>query len=114
MSRSQSSHPASNKPGSAFWKAHVKAWHDSGLNSAEYCRRHNLSYHALTYWHDKFKDREYKSGSSTIVPVMAVQQLTCPSHSPVRIRFKQEFSIEIDQDFDEALLRKIIKVLEGV
>ena len=113
MSRSQSSYHVSNKPGSAFWKAHVKAWQGSGLNRAEYCRRHNISYHALTYWHEKLRDRECDSESSTIVPVMSVQQRACPSHSSVRIRFKQQFTIEIDQGFDGALLRKIIKVLEG-
>ncbi len=32
------------------WKAHAEAQRQSGLSRAEYCRRHNLSYHALTYW----------------------------------------------------------------
>ena len=113
MPRTQSSHHASNKAGAAFWKAHVKALQCSGLNRAEYCRRHNLSYHALTYWYEKLKDRESASESSTIVPVISVQQMACPSYPPIRIRFKQQFTIEIDEGFDEVLLRKIITALEG-
>ncbi len=114
MSQFQSSLNASNKPSTAFWKAHVKALRGSGLNRAEYCRRHKLSYHALTYWNKKLKDRGCDSESSTVVPVMAVRQMACPSHSPVRIKFRQQFTIEIEEGFDESLLRKIITALEGL
>ncbi|WP_319549680.1 IS66 family insertion sequence element accessory protein TnpA [Desulfogranum marinum] len=38
---------------SRFWIAHVEAQAKSGLNRAEYCRQHKLSYHALTYWQKK-------------------------------------------------------------
>ncbi len=30
------------------WQAHVNALEKSGLNRTEYCKQHNLSYHALT------------------------------------------------------------------
>ncbi len=35
------------------WEAHLKAAAKSGLSRAEYCRRHNLSYHAMGYWHKR-------------------------------------------------------------
>jgi len=41
-----------------FWQAHVKALADSGLSRREYCRRHHLAYHALTYWVRKLKHGE--------------------------------------------------------
>ena len=35
------------------WQTHVSAAAKSGLSCAEYCRRHNLYYHAMSYWHRK-------------------------------------------------------------
>ena len=38
-----------------FWQAHVRALAASGLSRRDYCCRHQLSYHALTYWVRKFR-----------------------------------------------------------
>ncbi len=115
MSRSQHPRPRdprTQKRSSAFWKAHVKAWLGSGLNRAEYCRRHKLSYDALTYWYCKAKGTDSSSSTSSIVPVLSAQPVERPVHSPIRIRFRQHFTIEIDRDFDEEVLRKLIMTLE--
>ena len=48
-----------------FWQAHVRALAASGLSRRGYCRRHELSYHALTYWVRKFRqvpERSLKGG----------------------------------------------------
>ncbi len=116
MSRSQ--HPRSRdsrtqKRSSAFWKVHVKAWRSSGLNRAEYCRRHSLSYDALTYWHSKTKCTDSQTAPCSIVPVLSIQTTDRPVHSPIRIRFREQLTIELEGEFDEAVLRKVIKVLEG-
>jgi len=109
---SQSQPFKSGKGKAAFWKAHLKAWQESGLNRAEYCRRHDLSYDAMTYWHYKAKATLPEAAPCSIVPVLSVQPVKNPSHSPIRIRFRQEFTIELDNEFDEAVLRKVIKALE--
>ena len=109
---SQSQQFKSGKGKAAFWKAHLKAWQESGLNRAEYCRRHDLSYDAMTYWHDKTKATLPQATSCSIVPVLSIQSVKKPSHSPIKIRFRKEFTIELDADFDEAVLRKVIKALE--
>ncbi len=49
------------------WQAHVKTLKQSGLELAEYCRQHNLSYHALSYWHRKLSGPG--SSKATLVPV---------------------------------------------
>jgi hypothetical protein len=66
----------------------------------------------LTYWHGKVKKANSHSGVSTIVPVLTVQPCSDRSRTPIRIRFKQHFTIEIDDEFDESILRKLIAALE--
>ena len=53
------------------WLAHLKASCQSGLSRAEYCRRHNISYHALTYWYKKTAQQHIsvQPGSVNLVPV---------------------------------------------
>ena len=101
------------KRNASFWKAHVKAWQDSGLSRAEYCRRHDLSYGAMTYWHGKTKGTDCQTASGSIVPVLSIQPVELSSHSPIRIIFREQFTIEIDAEFDEAVLRKVVRALEG-
>ena len=36
-----------------YWQNHVRTHLESTLSRAEYCRRYNLSYHALSYWQRK-------------------------------------------------------------
>ncbi len=115
MSRSNRSRcrkSCSRKRNAAFWKAHVKAWQDSGLSRAEYCRRYKLSYDGLTYWYGKVREADSNSGVGAIVPVLSVQAPERRSRSPLRIRFRQHFTIEIDDEFDEAVLRRLIAALE--
>jgi len=113
MSQSQHLLPCKHrtqKQSPAFWKAHVLAWQNSGLNRAEYCRRQRLSYDALTYWYAKTKGADSQTPSSSIVPVLAIQPVE--PQSPIRIRCGKQFTIELDGEFDEAVLRKVIRVLE--
>ena len=95
-----------------FWKAHVKAWQGSGLNRAEYCRRHSLSYDALTYWHNKTKEAGNITEACSIVPVFSVQHGAPSRRSPIILRLHQA-TIEIEGDFDETALKKLIRILEG-
>ena len=116
MPQSQPSQPRNHriqKQSPAFWKAHVQAWKDSGLKRAEYCRRQRLSYDALTYWYAKTKNADSQTASSSIVPVLTIQPVEPPVQSPIRIRCGKQFTIELDGEFDETVLRKVIRVLEG-
>jgi len=36
--------------GRRFWQDHIEGLAKSGSSRSAYCRRHQLSYHALTYW----------------------------------------------------------------
>jgi hypothetical protein len=107
----QSSKAKSLKRKPAFWKAHVKALQTSGLSRAEYCRRNGLSYDAMTYWHSKTVTAK-AAASNSIVPVLTIQPRKSLSSSHIIIRFREDFTIEIDSEFDEAVLKRVIRALE--
>ena len=97
------------------WQAHVKAQERSGLNRAEYCRRHKLSYHALTYWHRKI---HHSGQSPVLVQVPAIlpspeDLQTSPDTSGVSIRVSGGMSIELAEQFSPATLGAVLAILEG-
>jgi transposase-like protein len=104
---------AAQRSGRRFWQAHVKALAESGFSRSEYCRRHNLSYHALTYW-------VRKQGSSTkSKPLLALVEVPVRSALPVRhpeaalrLHLASGRMLEIEPDFDQTALDRILTVLE--
>lgn len=53
------------------WNVHIEAQRQSGLSCAGYWRRHNLSYHALSYWIKKStKNLPPTQNRSALVPVL--------------------------------------------
>lgn len=77
-----------------FWQAHVRALAASGLSRRGYCRRHQLSYHALTYWVRKFR------------------QVPAHASPPALVHLGDGHMLEIDADFDAASLGRLLGVLE--
>ncbi len=63
-----------------FWQAHVKALADSGLSRREYCRRHHLAYHRLTYWVRK------QGASNTAVSLLSLVEVSLPHRQPLCLR----------------------------
>jgi hypothetical protein len=51
----------------AFWQEHLRAWSESGLTQADYCRQHELSAAAFGWWkrqlQGKPKPRKRSSGT---------------------------------------------------
>lgn len=98
--------------GSRFWQAHVNALARSGYSRSEYCRRHNLSYHALTYWVNK------QPASNKATPRLALIEVSNPLAEPMRrteaalrLHLGGNLMIEIEPDFDDATLGRILTVL---
>ena len=96
-----------------FWQAHVKALADSGLSRREYCRRHHLAYHALTYWVRK------QGASNTAVSQLSLVEIPLPHRQPLclrgaafRLHLQRGHLLEIDADFDQAALHRLLAVLE--
>ncbi len=100
---------------SRIWQAHLKALRKSGLTRAEYCRRHNLSYHALTYWKKK-TDRQRKAATHFVsVPAVRINhEVSCHNHTAaLKIDLGARLKIEVHDGFTPATLSRIISTLKG-
>lgn len=103
---------ANRKAGRRFWQTHVKALATSGFSRREYCRRHNLSYHALTYWVRKQRITPVKPVLALVE--MPVRPLLLRSGATAfRLHLDGGRMLEIDPDFDDAALGRVLTVLAG-
>lgn len=94
-----------------FWQTHVKALADSGLSRREYCRRHQLAYHALTYW-------VRKRAANNDVTQLSLVEVALPHRPPLHLggsAFRLHLQcglLEIGADFDQNALHRLLAVLE--
>jgi len=96
------------------WQAHVKALEKSGLSRAEYCRRHKISYHALTYWQRKKPGRQKAAASLVPIPFEQILHAPVPAiSSGVKIVVTGKLSIEVDDHFSSTTLKRVLSVLES-
>jgi len=93
------------------WNAHVKALAHSGLSRAEYCRQHELSYHALTYWCRKLR-KGHNGPASTLVPVPLNHFQQTSAKPALHLHLPGKCSIEINDHFSEQTLCRLLAVLE--
>jgi hypothetical protein len=97
-----------------YWKQHIDSWQETGLSQAEYCRRHNLKDHQLTYWKKRFLKTE--TGVS-FVPLELEDILDIPArtdHALLYLVINNHFKVEIRAGFDAQLLRQLIYALRGL
>jgi hypothetical protein len=97
------------------WQAHVAQQIKSGLNRAEYCRQHSLSYHALTYWRRKLS-KPMRPPERSLVPVTirsSIQQMVEQQSASLRILLPGQATIEIGDDFLPATLNKLLDTFKA-
>ena len=104
-----------SKPSNKIWRAHLNAWQKSGLNRAEYCRRHNLSYHALRYWEKKCERQGFSNVTLVPVPLAKTAQnnIDREGASALKVEIGNRFRIEVGDDFSTVTLARLISTLEG-
>lgn len=110
MSTNSQSNPFQRR---RFWQDHIKVFATSGLSRRAYCLRHNLSYHAMTYW--VRKQVQPASGPTPITMVEVPVRLpafSIPSSTPLRLHIGSGYMIELGPDFDQATLVRTLAVLE--
>ncbi len=96
------------------WQAHIKAQKKSGLSRAAYCRQHQLSYHAATYWSKRFS--KASNPETTLVPVtiksgFKVGAVPDP-RSVLKVLLPNRIVIEVDDGFSPVTLTKLLMTLE--
>ena len=100
-------------PSRHYWQRHVRAQQESGLNRAEYCRQHNLSYHALTYWQRKLGKPSPSGPALVPVPVEKIlRSPVCGQGAGVKIILNNTIVIEISEPFSPLTLQQVLSVLE--
>ena len=87
-----------------YWLNHVEEWKRSGLGQVEYCRRTGAKYERLRWWIDRLKK------SNQFLPVRIIPEKINPE---IEIRLPGSLSVIVKRDFEEDLLRRVIKSLGG-
>ena len=94
-----------------FWHEHIKAWSESGMTQAEYCRQSHLSSKSFGYWKRKQKK---KDENITFYPVPS-NQMVMPNNEnqlfSLRLIVDDRFKIEVGDEFVPATLGKLVQSL---
>ncbi|MDX2513391.1 MAG: hypothetical protein QNK25_15195 [Desulfobacterales bacterium] len=97
------------------WQAHIDSLGESGLSRAEYCRQHNLSYHALNYWQRKLSRPSTKK--TTLVPVTLPTALMRNggqhNQAELQILLPGKISVSVGDNFSPVTLDRLLTVLEN-
>ncbi len=87
-----------------YWLTHVEEWKRSGLGEVEYCKRTGAKYERLKWW--IYRDKK----NNQFLPVQIIPEKLSPE---IEIRLPGSLSIIVKRDFEEDLLRRVIKSLGG-
>jgi hypothetical protein len=87
-----------------LWKKRISEQQSSGLTKKHWCAQHGINYHTLQYWVAIINKASHLKESLTFKEV----PLSKPSSLKIRWR---HITLEIDADFDEATLKRFLKVL---
>ena len=91
-----------------YWRRHIDGCRESGLSYAEYARGHDLKESAFSYWRRRLSDSSgEKSGFVEL-------KVSTRKTEGVEIVLRNQIRISVGTDFDEAVLRKLIGVLESI
>ena len=111
-----------------FWQKHLRAWSESGLTQADYCRQHELSRAAFGWWkrqlHGKVRPRRRSSGTRqprpsrpATVQFVEVQRGpdvgTSTNAAVYEVLLSHGRAIRIGHDFDSDVLRRLIATVEA-
>ena len=96
------------------WEAHLTAQKQSGLSRAEYCRQHQLSYDASTYWNQKLSKPINKG--MTLVPVTfspnIIKSPVSVAEATLKVVLPDKVAIEVSDNFSQATLTRLLATLE--
>lgn len=106
------------------WRGLVRRWRASGLNQADFCRKHRLSIPAFRWWKQELErrdarnrkahDRPAGTAAAHFLPVKVVQTPHPESRSGlVELELQGGRILRVRPGFDPDLLVKIISVLEA-
>ena len=111
MSKQVSEQGSENRQKRKFWQAHVKAWKDSNLSQAEYCRRQGLKTHRLCYWINK---KSEKSDHPLALVEIPIRKLPARIDVALKLTIGNHYQIEIADHFSPVTLEQILQTLRRI
>ena len=101
------------------WARRIEAWRTSGQKQAFYCRRHGLKRDQFVYWKRRLEEL---CEATTNTP--AIELVEVPSRREPRggnglsaasgiVVVADGWRVEIESDFDEQALCRVLRVLEA-
>jgi hypothetical protein len=115
----------SRKP---FWQEHLRAWSQSGLTQADYCRQHQLSAPAFGWWKRRLEGKpkaqkepsntkQTKRGDQPAVRFVEVQRPP-DSHAGgsaavYEVLLSRGRAIRVGHTFDPEVLKRLIATVEA-
>ena len=96
---------------SKFWQAHIKAWKNSNLSQAEYCRRQGLKNHRLCYWVNK---KSAKPDHPLALVEIPMQKIPVRCDAVLKLSIDNRYQLEIADNFLPATLEQVLQVLRRI
>jgi hypothetical protein len=94
----------------AEWQRRVEAWRKSRLSADEFTARHHLKLSTFRWWASQFPAHSSHPGFARVVLAPAVSTSRIPS---VEVVLTSGRLVRVAQGFDPALLREVVRALEG-
>jgi len=98
------------------WQEKILTWKKSGLNKTKFCRQHDLNSRQFLYWSLKDKKR-FVFPPTSIVPVKikrAFIPLRVMPDASISLFIREDYRVEVSNDFDPITLKRVIQTLEGL
>jgi hypothetical protein len=86
----------------------LSEWKESGISISQFCKDKNLKVTTFHGW-----KKRYTQMRQPLVAVPLKQSIISTSASTIKLQWKS-YSISIENDFDSAVLKKFLKVLESL
>ncbi len=94
------------------WRRHIESCKHSGLSQEAYCRQHGISKSTLGYWKRRFERDAAYGDIPTVVPVPMHFNPERGPCEPLQLHIGERYRIEIRENFNPALLKKLLRTLE--
>ncbi len=97
-----------------YWQEHIKAWKQSGLSQAHFCKVRFLALSTFQYWRKKIiQDSNDSPRFYPLAMMPSLEALDKSSPGILRVILgDRRFVLEIGEDFSETTLKKLIVALE--
>lgn len=96
-----------------YWIEHIKRWSESDLSGAQYCKKHQLTYHCFVYWRGKLDNNNHGliTSSPSGFSKVEVRGAVCHSSEGLSLHFPGGLYVQGISDENLPLLRQLCQAL---